>query len=373
MRIGKNRGNFVSTLIRYRILILIILIVLISFGWVVSELGKKEHLLVMKTKELDSLKERLMQIEANYSELTEKYLTLNSSYYDLIERIKPYFIIDTEKQTKIFTTNLSVVYKLDLFSKISFQVIDKDTQLAYKIVEPNEYELIILNSINEIRKKQNLTTLRLNKAISYVARSHSEDMAERSYFDHETPEGITLTERLIKNNLYFLYAGENIMVIDSKFINKTVENWMKSPGHRAILLNDDFNEVGVGVYCIYNETYCYVTADFVSTVKSSSTQLSPGYVTFYYLFDPNTDVGFSQPIKVKIKFQASQSVNFYIVSSEEDFRYYINTGNKKYVENVGSVSNLEREFVVYKGYGIMLDNEGSNTVYYNITISYISV
>jgi len=355
------KGFEIQNLMVVIILSLVFLSVIFWFGLKLSKITSE---LENKTNELKLLKEKFDQLNNNY-------VSLNSSYYDLIERIRPYFKLNTERQLGIFSiknkTNIS-------FLEIPLTVEDQVTKLKFYIVEPSEKELMILNDINKVRREHNLTILRLNKAVSFVARSHSKDMAERSYFDHETLEGITFQQRLANNSLYYLYAGENIAMLDIDFLNETVNNWMQSPGHRATILNDDWDEVGVGVFCIYNGTYCYVTADFINTyMEKLNVNLQPNYVSFLYLFDPNTDIGFPQPIKVRIKFVSTNALKFYIVSSKQDFKDYVNIGSKRYVEYIGEVSTLDREVTVYKGYGIMLENDNTDTVYYNITIKYLSV
>lgn len=348
------------------LLLIVIALIISLIGWFL-EYSKVSSL----SSQLENLNFQLRQKTSQIESLQESYLDLNSSYFDLVKRIQPYFKLKPEKQLGL-PSLIEQIVKIPI-APLNSIVQDYKTNLSFSITEPTKEELVIFNQINEERKEHSLSPLKLNKAITYVAREHSEDMARRSYFSHKTPEGITVYDRLINNSLYFLLAGENIAVYDSDYLNETVSGWMQSPSHRANVLSDEYNEVGVGVFCVFNGTYCYVTADFVGTMDESSSHLDPEYTVFYHLFDPHTDIGFAQPIKVRVKFTSTEPLEFYILSSKEDWKYYLNTGNKQYVEYVGKVSNLEREFVVYKGYGIMLVNDSPNIAYYNITIEYLSV
>jgi len=49
-----------------------------------------------------------------------------------------------------------------------------------------------------------------------------------------------------KNNYNYKYAGENLAIdfIDS---SQVIEAWLNSPSHRANLLNQNYQEIGVAV------------------------------------------------------------------------------------------------------------------------------
>ena len=49
--------------------------------------------------------------------------------------------------------------------------------------------------VNAERVKRGLSPLEHIEEIRLIARSHSEDMAVRSYFSHDTPEGLGPTDR----------------------------------------------------------------------------------------------------------------------------------------------------------------------------------
>jgi uncharacterized protein YkwD len=78
-----------------------------------------------------------------------------------------------------------------------------------------------------------------------AAQGHSEDMAQRGYFDHISPDGTGPAERLAAVGYHWSRYGENIAAGYTSPA-QVVEGWMNSPGHRANILNCEFRELGVG-------------------------------------------------------------------------------------------------------------------------------
>jgi hypothetical protein len=76
-------------------------------------------------------------------------------------------------------------------------------------------------------------------------------MVQKSYFAHNSPEGLTPWHWFKEAGYDFTYAGENLAVNfgDSIDVNRA---WMNSPLHRANILNGHFTEIGIataeGIY-----------------------------------------------------------------------------------------------------------------------------
>jgi hypothetical protein len=73
----------------------------------------------------------------------------------------------------------------------------------------------------------------------------AEDMAREGYFSHDSPAGITPWHWFSEVGYRYAYAGENLAVHFSDS-HDVVEAWMKSPGHRANILNTTYTEIGIG-------------------------------------------------------------------------------------------------------------------------------
>jgi uncharacterized protein YkwD len=108
-----------------------------------------------------------------------------------------------------------------------------------------DLEARMLEMVNAERAKAGLRPLRADPEVVPVARAHSQDMFARSYFSHVSPEGGTLGERLRKQELRYLLAGENLALAST--LARAHQGLMDSPGHRANILRAEFGRVGIGV------------------------------------------------------------------------------------------------------------------------------
>lgn len=110
---------------------------------------------------------------------------------------------------------------------------------------------VLVDITNSNRVAQNLGVLTENPTLAYAAQLKANDMAEKSYFAHNSPEGKTPWYWFSEGGYKFLYAGENLAVNFTES-SDVVQAWMNSEGHRANILNDKFTEIGIamapGVY-----------------------------------------------------------------------------------------------------------------------------
>jgi hypothetical protein len=99
--------------------------------------------------------------------------------------------------------------------------------------------------------------LAMNETLLGTARTHSQDMIDRDYFAHDTPEGLDPFERMNNAGYNFTTAGENIADLTSsnpitdqnsillhQFL--FVDTNFPGRGHRVNILNGNFQEIGVG-------------------------------------------------------------------------------------------------------------------------------
>ena len=148
-------------------------------------------------------------------------------------------------------------------------------------IAPDELALSIHNNTNLIRKQEGLSELKWNEAISSIAQSHSEDMAQNGYFSHTNPQGEGASERAtrfgfsgihtnkkyvvvgIGENLFathryeeYLIAHDSLNGSPQYFVkwkslesisNEAVKAWLQSPPHRKNLLSTAYTIQGIGV------------------------------------------------------------------------------------------------------------------------------
>jgi uncharacterized protein YkwD/uncharacterized membrane protein required for colicin V production len=108
-----------------------------------------------------------------------------------------------------------------------------------------DLEIRMLHLINRERKKEGLKELIFDEELARVARSHSKDMFNRGYFSHYTPEGLSPFDRIRKEKIRFLIAGENLALAQN--LELAHRGLMESPGHRANILHKAFGRVGIGI------------------------------------------------------------------------------------------------------------------------------
>ena len=106
---------------------------------------------------------------------------------------------------------------------------------------------------NQIRAENDLPALRENKKLRKAALGHSRDMVKDTYFEHTTPEGVTMVDRILRTKYVReddgWVLGENLAWGTGSYGTPrgALDAWMNSPGHRANILKRSFREMGVGV------------------------------------------------------------------------------------------------------------------------------
>ena len=104
---------------------------------------------------------------------------------------------------------------------------------------------VLTEETNASRAASGASALAYNPILEKAATMKAHDMAEKGYFAHTSPAGVTPWHWLDEAGYQFETAGENLAVnyFDSKDV---AEAWMNSPTHRANILNPAFSEIGIG-------------------------------------------------------------------------------------------------------------------------------
>ncbi|AFS77422.1 putative sporulation protein YkwD [Gottschalkia acidurici 9a] len=103
----------------------------------------------------------------------------------------------------------------------------------------------VVRLVNVERSKQGLAPLKMSAELSKVARTKSQDMADKNYFSHTSPTYGSPFDMMKQFGIKYNTAGENIAKgYDSA--QSVVTGWMNSPGHRANILSSNFGTIGVG-------------------------------------------------------------------------------------------------------------------------------
>lgn len=99
--------------------------------------------------------------------------------------------------------------------------------------------------LNADRAANGLPALKLNTSLVNLARNYGQDMINRKYFSHYNPEGQSPFDRMQQAGISYRAAGENLAINTN--VTAAEKAFMNSSGHRANILNPNYNEVGVGV------------------------------------------------------------------------------------------------------------------------------
>ncbi|SLN44159.1 Cysteine-rich secretory protein family protein [Roseovarius albus] len=123
--------------------------------------------------------------------------------------------------------------------------------------QANALEVLMLGLINKERAAIGLAPLRFNGDLNEASEDHSDWMLDKDEFSHTGEGGSSAGDRIVSAG-YVLEGnwtwGENIgwqsergapgLEDDVRDIH---ESLMNSPGHRANILNPDYEEIGIGI------------------------------------------------------------------------------------------------------------------------------
>ncbi len=132
----------------------------------------------------------------------------------------------------------------------------------------------LLQEINVVRAQHKLVPLKRSAQLVAAAGVHSRSMVSEGYFSHDSADGSSFWKRIRGHYAasgYKLWAvGENLVWSSPELTAKqAVEMWMKSPPHRANLLDPRWRQVGIAAVwsqqapgTFANQPATVVTADF---------------------------------------------------------------------------------------------------------------
>ena len=104
----------------------------------------------------------------------------------------------------------------------------------------SEQQVLVL--LNQIRQQKGLSSLVLSTPLRSAARSHSADMLRTASFGHSASPSLARSPK-------GAFSGETIAwgVGSSGSPAALVGQWMRSAGHRAVILAPGIRRVGIGI------------------------------------------------------------------------------------------------------------------------------
>lgn len=108
---------------------------------------------------------------------------------------------------------------------------------------PDEAQAFVL--LNEFRIKSGVPPVSAHQALTEVARLKASDMAENNYFAHNSPTYGSPGNMVRQAGISFRSLGENLSGAGNvRQAHIQLEN---SSGHRMIMLNENYEYVGIGI------------------------------------------------------------------------------------------------------------------------------
>jgi uncharacterized protein YkwD len=111
---------------------------------------------------------------------------------------------------------------------------------------------------NQERRAQGLPALKWDGALASAARRHAEEMARQNLVAHNLPGEPSLPSRATKTGARYGWLSEN--VTQSSSATAAHAQFMKSPNHKANILDSDMDSVGIGV--VERHGKLFVVQDF---------------------------------------------------------------------------------------------------------------
>jgi uncharacterized protein YkwD len=109
----------------------------------------------------------------------------------------------------------------------------------------SDAERQLFNAVNQERKGHGLQPLKSDEALTTAARQHAQRMAEQGTISHQLLGEPNLLSRARAAGAHFGWLSEN--VDEGPNPAAIHQSFMKSPQHRANVMDSDMDSVGIGI------------------------------------------------------------------------------------------------------------------------------
>jgi len=104
----------------------------------------------------------------------------------------------------------------------------------------------MLAIVNAARTVEGRPPLVLDPRLNAAAQAHAEDMLRRTFYAHESPEGLLPRRRVEAAGVSADVIGENLAAGQTS-VENVMEAWMHSSDHRRNILEPRYTHLGVGL------------------------------------------------------------------------------------------------------------------------------
>jgi uncharacterized protein YkwD len=120
---------------------------------------------------------------------------------------------------------------------------DKKDQPELKL---SKDEQALVDLVNQAREKEKLPPLKPHALLFQAARGHSENMAKQGKLSHNLDDK-KASDRVAATGYKAVSAGEAIGGGNKLTPQGTIAGWMNSPSHKAIILDKQYEDIGIGI------------------------------------------------------------------------------------------------------------------------------
>ncbi len=103
----------------------------------------------------------------------------------------------------------------------------------------------LFDAANRERLAHGLPALQWNDALAVAARKHANEMAHKDALSHQFPGEPSLPSRVKQAGAHFVWLSENVALGPNTSLIHA--EFVKSPPHRANILDTDMNVMGIGI------------------------------------------------------------------------------------------------------------------------------
>jgi uncharacterized protein YkwD len=135
---------------------------------------------------------------------------------------------------------------------------------AVNLHAQSQRERQLFDMVNHEREKNGLNRLEWNDRLAQAALAHSKLLAENRDLSHQFPGEANMQERVGGTGLRFNSVAENVAAAPD--VVTAHNGLMKSPGHRANILHQDYNAIGISI--VEHDHELFFTQDFAHTLVS---------------------------------------------------------------------------------------------------------
>lgn len=130
----------------------------------------------------------------------------------------------------------------------------KDVTLGPTSANAAAIRSAVLCLLNKERANHHLAKLTGSASLRGAAKRFARQLVDEQFFEHVAPDGSTLVDRIrrtayLRVTPHHWWLGENLAYGTQEQAQPAfiVTAWMRSPGHRANILNPHYRNIGIGI------------------------------------------------------------------------------------------------------------------------------